>query len=160
MADIIEYLQNRVNELKKQVESLDRSRALIEIEMEQVTELYRATQAVLRAELAARGIVTTEQEPWAATRQKLQTLTLKDAIWAIVSGHGEQGVHANHILKTLQDAGFPLKGKSPKNSIVSVIYHEMKDHGTYERIAPNTFRVVEQPGETAVQAVLAHMKKD
>lgn len=159
MGDIIEYLQNRVSELKKELESLDRERALNEIKIEQAAELHRATEAVLRAELAARGIVSTEREPWTPLRERFHGLTLKDAIWTIVSAQGEQGMHANDILQALQNAGFPLKGKSPKNSIVSVIYHEIKDHGSYERIAPNTFRVV-VPGQAAVQAVLAQMKKD
>lgn len=158
MADIVEYLQNRISELKEELKTLNTERGKLEAKIADVAELYRATEAVLEDELKKRGMVAPEETPWAAMRAKLQTMSLKDAVWTIVSARGEEGIHADDILQALQDAGFPLKGKSPKNSIVSTIYHEIEGHGTYEKVAPNTFKVA-KAGQAPVQGELVHVKE-
>lgn len=158
MGDIVDYLRSNLQALQKRLEQLERRRALIEMEMGEVGELYRATKAVLEAELEARGLSDTEETSWAAIKSKLRTMTLKDAIHTIVSAQGEEGIHLNDILEKIKDAGFPLKSKTPKKSIVGTIYHEIKNHGAYERIAPNTFRAI-KPATVAIQNELLQIEK-
>lgn len=156
--DLIEHLQQRLRELAKRMGTIDGKRKALDDERSDVAELYRATELVLKAELKAKGLADTEETSWAGIKSKLRTMTLKDAVLTIVSAMGEQGIHADNILKVLRDAGFPLRAQEPKRSIVGTIHHEINNYGTYEKIAPNTFRAI-RGATMAVQNELLEIEK-
>jgi len=158
MSDILDYLEKRAQVLRGKLGGLDQKRQLLEMEMADLAELLRATEAVLEAERDARGLKDSEEMSWAKIKSKLRTMTLKDAVWTIVSAQGERGIHADDILKALQDAGFPLRAQEPKRSIVGTIYHDINNYGTYEKIAPNTFRAT-RGATMAVQNALLEIQK-
>ena len=146
--DIVHYLEARVEDLRKELASLEDQRKRVDDTITRVAELYQATNAVLRAERQKRGLESATQEsPWTTTKRKLLDMSLKDAIRTIVRLHGEEGVHVNDILKRLKDAGFPLRARDPKASIAGTIHLEMKSEGTYEKVSPNTFRLRREVGE-------------
>lgn len=156
---IIEHLQQRLQRLAERMEAIDEKRRGLDDERAEVAELYRATEIVLKAELRAKGLASAEETSWAAIKSKLRTMTLRDAIYTIVRAQGEEGIHVDDILQNLKDAGFPLKSKTPKSSVVSTIYHDIKNHGTYERVARNTFKVA-KGREAAMQAELVRVQND
>lgn len=158
MAGIMDYLEGRIRTLHKKLMDLEAERDRIEEEIEGVVELLRSTEAVLEAERKARGLSDREEVSRAAVKSKIRTMTLKDAIYTVVKSKGKQGIHVNDIFESLKDAGFAFKSQTPKKSIVGTIYHGINKRGTYEKVAPNTFRVVETEGG-AVQAELVGVKE-
>jgi hypothetical protein len=142
--DITDYLRRRLDELQSELAELERRRKDLESETSRVTELYAATSAVLKAELRKGGLNDQEEASWATVKSRLRTMTLKDAIRTIVEFKGRHGIHVDEILECLKDAGFPLKAKHPKMSIAATIHLETKSDGTYEKVAPNTFRLANQ----------------
>lgn len=139
--NVVQYLRARLDEAQTRLADLERQRQALEIEMSQVAELYRATDAVLKAELSKRGFSDEQEASWATVKSQLRTMKLKDAIRIIVTSRGRDGIHVDNILECLKDAGFPLKAKHPKMSISATIHLETKSEGTYEKVAPNTFRL-------------------
>lgn len=148
MGDIVDYLEDRLATLGKRLEGLRTQHEQMLEQMNEVLELYRATEAVLEAERDARGLSDKKEGSWAAIKSKIRTMTLKDAINTIVRMKGEKGIHVDEIFEMLKDAGFPMKSKTPKRSIVGTIHHNIRKHETYEWIGPNTFRVKEDQEET------------
>jgi hypothetical protein len=142
--DIITYLKARLEELQDELAELERQRKALEDEMGHLTGLYAATDAVLKAELTKRGFRDEEEASWATVKSRLRTMSLKDAIRTIVSFKGRDGIHVDKILECLKDAGFPLRAKQPKMSIAATIHMEISSEGTYEKVAPNTFRLASQ----------------
>jgi hypothetical protein len=139
--DIVRYLEARVEQLRNDLATLEDDRKTLDDRMKEVAELYEATNAVLKAELTRRGLSDDEEESWATVKPRLRTMSLKDAIRTIVRLKGDEGIHVDKILESLRDAGFPLKARDPKTSIASTIYLETQSKGTYEKVAPNTFRL-------------------
>ena len=139
--NVVQYLKARLDEAQTRLADLERQRQALEVEMSQVAELYRATDAVLKAELTKRGFRDEEEASWATVKSRLRTMSLKDAIRTIVSFKGRDGIHVDKILECLKDAGFPLRAKQPKMSIAATIHMEISSEGTYEKVAPNTFRL-------------------
>lgn len=144
--DIVQYLQARVVDLRKRLADLEGQRESLDIEMNEVTELFRATNAVLKAERTKRGLDNVQEASWAAIKSTVRSMTLKEAIRTVVEHHGQEGIHVNKILEWLKDAGFPLRAKDPKASIAGSIHIEIKSEGAYEKVAPNTFKLVERTG--------------
>jgi len=160
MTDIIDLLRKRLDVLKKELETLQQERDKIETRMAEVVALYEATRAVLEHELKEEGLSQNTEASWTAVRSKIRTMTLKDAIYTIVKTQGgEDGIHANTILEKLKEAGFPIKSQTPKTSITSTIYLNTRDHGTYEKVRPNTFKLAEIQ-EAAVQEQLISVQND
>ena len=161
MADIIQHLRKRVSQLQEQLPQLQEQLREIEMEIGDVRRLLRATETVLKVELEASGLSDAlgdaTDATWAAMQSRLATMSLKDAIHAVVQHKGQDGIHANDILQELKDAGFPLKAKKPKSSVVGVIYHEIRGHGTYEKVSPNTFKLADIQ-EAGIQEDSSHAK--
>lgn len=161
MVDIVEPLRARVDELQKKLAELAGQRADIETEMDDVERLLRATEAVLKAELHARGtsnaVAEAREATWELVQSRLPTMSLKDAIQAVVRLKGEDGIHVDDILKELKEAGYPLRSRTPKSSIGGSIYYETRKHGTYEKVAPNTFRLADTQ-EAGIQEDSNHEK--
>lgn len=157
MSDVVEYLRTRLDELQRQQADLKRQSELLEARMNQVSELYRATEAVLQAEIDGGAQSTPAEDSWAAIKPRLRTMTLKKAIRAVVGMHGQDGIHVKDIYELLKEAGFPLRARDPKASIAGSIHIEIRNEGTYQKVAPNTFRLAEpdalsQGAATALQS--------
>lgn len=148
MDGIVEYLEDRLLKLQakgakiqEDIRQLDEKRESLKMQLRHIDELYAATDAVLKAELGQDTHGTAEDTSWAAVRSKIPAMSMKDAIRTIVRLQGRKGIHVDDILMMLMDAGFPLKAKDPKASIAGSIHLETKSAGTYEKVAPNTFRL-------------------
>lgn len=151
MTEMIDLLRTRLQALKEELEMLQRQRQDIETRIADALELYEATQAVLRHDLKAQGLPdnTTELRP--PVGPAIRGMTLKDAIYTIIKTHGgEHGIHVKNILGKLHEAGFPIKSHTPSTTIAATIYANTRDHGTYEKVAPNTFKLA-QPQKRVVQ---------
>jgi hypothetical protein len=146
-SSIVQYLKTRLDEAQRELAELERQRQELERKMSEASELYRATEAVLKAELRKRGLSDEDEASWGTLKPRLRTMTLKDAIRTVVRLKGQDGIHVEKILEWLQDAGFPLKAKEPKTSIAATIHLETTSDGTYQKVAPNTFKIADRTNQ-------------
>lgn len=144
-SDAIDYLQKKVRSYEAKISELQAKRDALDVAISETQALLNSAQVLLKDEIeAARRAsgVEVSQLPLVA---RLANLNLTEAIFEIVNSSPEP-IHADQVLKKLREAGKAPKGKTPKNSVVSILHRAVKQ-GMYDRVGPNLFAPIREREE-------------
>lgn len=140
--DAIDYLEEKVRSYEGRISQLQAKRDALETAIKETQALLNSAQVLLKDELqAARNASGAEISsfPLAA---RLANLNLTESIFEIVNSSPGR-IHADQVLKKLREAGKTPKGKSPKNTVVSLL-HRGVDQGMYFKVGPNLFAPIRE----------------
>lgn len=144
-SDAIEYLQKKIRSYEARISELQAQRDALEATISETQALLNSAQVLLKDELqAARRAsgVDISSLPLAA---RLANLNLTEAIFEIVNS-SPGPIHADQVLKKLREAGKAPRGKTPKNSVVSLLLRGVKQ-GLYDKVGPNLFAPIREREE-------------
>lgn len=135
--DAIAYLQKKIRSYEAKISELQAQRDALEAAISATQALLNSAQVLLKDELqAARKTSGVETSPL-PLEARLANLNLTEAIFEIVNS-SPGPIHADQVFKKLREAGKGPKGKTPKNSVVSLLLRGVKQ-GMYDKIGPNLF---------------------
>jgi len=144
-SDAIDYLQKKIRSYEAKISELQAQRDALETAISEIQALLNSARILMKDEIQAtrkaRG-VDISSLPLAA---RLATLNLSEAIFEIVNS-SPGPIHADQILKKLREAGKGPKGKTPKNSVVSLLLRGVKQ-GLYDKVGPNLFAPIREREE-------------
>jgi len=132
------FYENKISELQAQRDALEAA-------ISETQALLNSAQVLLKDELQAvrkASGVEISQLPLAA---RLANLNLTEAIFEIVN-FSSGPIHADQVLKKLREAGKAPQGKTPKNSVVSLLLRGVKQ-GMYDKVGPNLFAPIREREE-------------
>ncbi len=144
-SDAIDYLQKKIRSYEAKISELQAQRDALEAAITETQALLNSAQVLLKDELqAARRAsgVDISSLPLAA---RLANLNVTEAIFEIVNS-SPGPIHADQVLKKLRQAGKGPKGKTPKNSVVSLLLRGVKQ-GMYDKVGPNLFAPIREREE-------------
>jgi len=144
-SDAIDYLQKKIRSYEARISELQAQRDALEATISETQALLNSAQVLFKDELqAARRAsgVDISSLPLAA---RLANLNLTEAIFEIVNS-SPGPIHADQVLKRLREAGKAPKGKTPKNSVVSLLLRGVKQ-GLYDKVGPNLFAPIREREE-------------
>jgi len=144
-SDAIDYLQKKIRSYEAKISELQAQRDALEAAISETQALLNSAQVLLKDELqvARKGSgVDISSLPLAA---RLANLNLTEAIFEIVNS-SPGPIHADQVLKKLREAGKAPRGKTPKNSVVSLLLRGVKQ-GLYDKVGPNLFAPIREREE-------------
>jgi len=144
-SDAIDYLQKKMRSYEGKISELQAQRDALEAAISETQALLNSAQVLLKGELrAARKAsgVDISSLPLAA---RLANLNLTEAIFEIINSNPGP-IHADQVLKKLREAGKAPRGKTPKNSVVSLLLRGVKQ-GLYDKVGPNLFAPIREREE-------------
>lgn len=137
VSELTKYLQEKVRAYEKKVSELQAQRDALEAEITRLQVLLKSAQALLHEERRSSGLGTNAEAKPDSLIARLANMTLSAAIFEIVYSNPDP-IHADLVLKKLREAGKAPKGKTPKNTVVSLL-HRGIEKGIYEKVGPNLF---------------------
>jgi len=144
-SDAIDYLRKKMRFYENKISELQAQRDALEAAISETQALLNSVQVLLKDELQAvrkASGVEISQLPLAA---RLANLNLTEAIFEIVN-FSSGPIHADQVLKKLREAGKAPQGKTPKNSVVSLLLRGVKQ-GMYDKVGPNLFAPIREREE-------------
>lgn len=158
--DIIGGLEQRIRLYKTKLQDLQRKRERVEGEIKTTQRYLELAETLCRVEVeksksaqqslpsgdAERERRAMEGDPSQAIlleRTKYAGLSVPQAAFVLLKETGG-ALHAKAIYARLEDGGVRIRGKTPVTSIATSLSRD----GRFRKVAPNTYQLVEEAGES------------
>jgi seryl-tRNA synthetase len=144
--DFIIHLEEKVRSYEAKISELQAKRDALQTAIGETQALLNSAQVLLKDELQAARNASGAEISLLPLAARLANLNLTESIFEIVNSNAGP-IHADQVLKKLREAGKTPKGKSPKNTVVSLL-HRGVGQGMYDKVGPNLFAPVREREET------------
>ena len=143
--DAIDYLQKKIRFYEDRISELQAQRDALEAAISETQALLNSAQVLLKDELQTARRASGVDVSSLPLTARLANLNLTEAIFEIVNS-SPGPIHADQVLKKLREAGKAPKGKTPKNSVVSLLLRGVKQ-GMYDKVGSNLFAPIREREE-------------
>lgn len=143
--DFVVYLEEKVRSYEARISELQAKRDALETAIGETQALLNSAQVLLKDELQAARSGSRAEISSFPLAARLANLNLTESIFEIVNS-SPGPIHADQVLKKLREAGKTPRGKTPKNTVVSLL-HRGVGQGMYDKVGPNLFAAIRERGE-------------
>ncbi|MCH8025904.1 MAG: hypothetical protein IH866_03830 [Chloroflexi bacterium] len=141
-ADLVSEIRAKLDDLREDLDKKRKERDNLLQKVAQDEALVKAYETVLSSE--TEDELSFLEAPPPMLHPSTQRLKIPEAVTSVLLSQ-DRAMHADEILQQVRLLGVALSAEDPKASVVTALVRGMKK-GTFERVAPNTFRLVKEGG--------------